>query len=291
MDTNIVKVEDSANAMDIISKYADVLDPQQLDAVPLLAYDMPYSKVAKYLGLQPQKVQMWIKTDPNFRAAIDEFKDFKRSYHGMMLDQLGTMAMDRIFEYLSTNYGQDDKMIRIQADVAKFVLSQIAPKSSSVNVNVNNVRPQLHVTEDSAAIIARKVKELQDGDGDIIDSEYRIAIDNLPVDQDQYSGMEVARAVDEFNGEDFDAEIKEAKSNKSQQYVMHPDATYGELDYDESTHKWLCHICGKRTLDLVTHVRTEHKLSPARYRTMYGLSDDAKFYVEQPMKAIDDNNE
>lgn len=293
METNLQKMPQKTESItQVIDKYSDILDAEQIQALPLLGYGTSVPKVAQYLGIPQQRVRMWINTDPNFRAAINEFKEFKNTYHQSMLDQLGALAWDKIFEYLSmTIDAADDKMARVQSDLAKFIVSQLSLKTQKAEIT-HEIHPQLHVTDDSASLIAKKLRELQDdGGADIIDSEYRIALDDLPDTQDELSGMNVANAIDKFDGNNPDEEIEEAKGLTTNNYVMHPSSSFGKLEYDESKQKWRCHVCGKWTRDLVTHIRTEHKLSPARYRKMYGLSPDTKFYIERPNPVVESEEE
>lgn len=265
----------------ITEKYADKLDDEQLEIIPLLASGMSVRRAADYSKIQQSRIRKWIENDRVFNQALQEFKARKDEYHRQMLDQAGTLAWSRIMEYLGEEvpFGDSDRL-KIQASIAKFIVSELSLKTQKSEI-IHEVKPSLHVTEDSAGIIARKLKELQDG-GDVIDSEYRIALENIPAEQDKYSGMDVAKSVDSFDGKDFDEEIKEIQSDASGNYVTHPECDYGVLEYDESKHKFRCHVCGKYTKDLVVHIRTEHKISPGRYRNMYGLDKDTKFFIEQP---------
>lgn len=270
----------STDAVELINSYSDKLQEEQLEALPLIAYGMSISKVAKHTGLQEAKIRRWANTDPIFRQAVMDLRAVKNDYHRMMLDQASIMAWDEIFDILAS--GEDEK---VRADMAKFIVGQLSLKTDKREIQ-HKVEPQLNVTEDSADLIARKLKELQDGK-DTIDAEYRIASSEEVVDAEV--GMATAKAVDEYQGEDFDGEFEAMKSKQNSNYVMHPECTYGKLDYNEKNRKFRCHMCGAWTKDLVVHIRTEHKLSPSRYRTMYGLSDDVKFYVEVPEEATEED--
>ena len=191
---------------EIIAKYNDSLEPDQIQALPLMGFGMSIKKVAKYIGVSPAKITMWLQTNPLFRSAIQEFRAAKDEYHHAMLNQVGAMAWDKVFKYLS----DDDTDEKIQSDIAKFVISQLSLKTTRSEIK-HEIDPQIHVTEDSAGLIAQKLRELQNDNSNTVDAEYRIALDDLPDDQDEYSGMKVARALDEFRGEDFDEEIDAAK--------------------------------------------------------------------------------
>lgn len=283
-------VQESKN---IIQKYADKLEPEQLEVLPLLGGGMSPSAVSKATKIQQSRITKWLSTDPVFTSALSEFRGHIEDYHRAMLDQVGALAWTRAIEYLSEPATYDDlSKAKVQSSIVKFIISQLGLRiqrhkiEASYDINAT----QLHMTNDSAAIIAQKLKELQDS-GDIVDSEYRIVMENLPSSQDRLSGMGVARSLDELDDKDFDAELNELKSSQPQQYVMHPECKFGALDYDEQKKKFRCHICGDWSRDLVVHIRTKHKLSPARYRNMYGLSKDVKFYIETPTDPTDEDME
>ena len=270
------------SATEITNSYSDKLNKDQLEILPLVAYGMSISKIAKTIGLPEAKIRRWVNNDPIFRQAVMDFSQVKEDYNKMMLDQASVFAWSTVFEVLG-----DIADPKIRADMAKFIITQLSLKTEKKEIK-HQVEPQLNVTENSAGLIAEKLKQLQDG-ADIIDSEYRITVEEETGDKSV--GMNTAKGVTEFYGDSFDAEFEEIGNENKSQYIMHPECTHGELSYNEHTKKFRCHMCGQWTKDLVVHIRTEHKLSPARYRNMYGLADDTKFYVEEPEEATQEDVE
>lgn len=239
-------------AANVIDKFSDLLDEDQLRALPLVGYGMSYDRVAKQLGLGKQTVLQWYRADPNFRNAVIEFKSNAQGYHRSMLNQSMVIAWDRIFEYVSTEYDTDDKDNRtLQVQIIKSLLSELGMKQSPVVINNNVGGGQQNVTEESIDIIARRLHEIQTG---TIDAEYQI----LETDEDD------------------SAEMK---------YLMHKDAQVGIINTRDDG-RMQCHICGDWSLDLTVHIRTEHNMSPARYRNIYQLGDQ-KFYFETPQEVAD----
>lgn len=267
---------------DVMETYSATLDAEQLEVLPLVAYGMTPGNISKRTGISEAVIRKWIQTNPAFRQAVIDFRKVKDEYHKTMLEQASVFAWSTVFEVLS---GIGDE--KVKADIAKFVISQLSLKTNKQQIE-HKIEPQLHVTEDSAGLIARKLQELQTNT-DMIDSEYRLMSDSELVDES--AGMEIAKVLDAYQGEDFDAEFKELENPDSPKYIMHPNCRYGELDINEQTKKFRCHMCGAWTRDLVVHIRTEHKLSPARYRKMYGLSDEVKMYLSEPSEATGDEIE
>lgn len=274
----------SDEVTDITSGYAESLSEQQIRAIQLIAFGMHPGKVAKSIGVSDVTVRQWMRTDPAFRKALVDFTDNQRHYHQSMLNQAAVRAWDRLFEYLDTDYPEEDRIGRTnQAQAAKFVISEL--NLGKQEEEKEDSTPQLHITEDSADIIARKVHELQGGNRPV-ETEYTIS-DSIPQDDPRlvYNKMD-------SSDPDLQTEVK-AASNEAQ-YPKHPNTEYGEISYNDDQTKARCHICGEWEIDLVIHIRNEHKLSPARYRHMYKIPNDIRLGLFKPVaanqKEIDEYN-
>lgn len=239
-------------AANVIDKYSDLLDEDQLRALPLVGYGASYDKVAKQLGLGKQTVLQWYRADPNFRNAVIEFKSNAQGYHRSMLNQSMVLAWDRIFEYVSTEYDTADKDNRtLQVQIIKSLLAELGMKQAPVVIQNNINGGQQNVTEESIDIIARRLHEIQTN---TVDAEYKL--------------LETI--------EDDSTEMK---------YIMHKDSQVGVINKRDDG-RLQCHICGDWSLDLTVHIRAEHNMSPARYRNIYQLGDQ-KFYFETPQEVTD----
>lgn len=273
---------------DKLEKYIDELSEQQIRAIPLLAFGMKPSKVAKTINVSDTTIRQWMRTDQNFRQAMSEFIDNSRYYHVSMLNQAAVRAWDRMFEYLDTDYPEEDRVGRTnQASAAKFVLSELGIMRQEPERE--EADPQLNITEDSADIIARKVFELQNKDNPSgVETEYTV-VDSLD-DNDpriSYNNMNKARDVGNV-GDEF------GLADKKPEFPKHPGTEYGEITYNDDESRARCHICGNWEIDLVMHIRNEHKLSPARYRRMYMIPESIKLGLFKPVVAkqadVDDYN-
>ena len=52
-----------------------------------------------------------------------------------------------------------------------------------------------------------------------------------------------------------------------------------KMNIDEENGTLQCHVCGKYVKDFVLHIRSEHSISPMRYREIYKIPEEVSFYV------------
>lgn len=279
MTNEIQKIENRPGfqAVAVLDRHSENLTPQQLQAIPMIAYGTSISRVSDYLKVPYQTVLQWSRTDYKFRMALEEFRQYVGDYHNAMLNQTAVYAWDRVFEFLTQTFDEDDKDNRnLQAQMARFVIGELGlknagrPQNINLNVSTNAIEP------DSIDVVARRIVQLRTN-SDEIDAEYKIAAPTIDKNTEMNS---IATSV-LVDAKDGITENEFSLSDEEPQYVMHPNAKHGELRYDRERKKWLCHICGAWSHDLVVHIRIEHNLSPARYKKMYGLPSDIKFYHQE----------
>lgn len=262
----------------LIEKYSAELSEDQIRALPLISFGMSAARVSKITNVSATTIRQWMRTDSLFRSALSEFQDYTNLYHMAMLNQAGSLAWDRVFEILESEYDSGDKVGRInQAQMAKFIVAEL---------NVMGNKPeeqkepeiQLHISESSADLIARRVAEIQDDKVKTVDATYTIEPPNKNDPRQINNSMQAATEIDsEF------LEVQQAVDEPI--YPKHPNTKYGELSYNDNKTKIYCHICGKLTTDLVIHIRNEHRLNPNRYRTMYKIPPEVKFGLLAPVPA------
>lgn len=263
----------------ILEQHSNNLSEDQIRCLPLLAFGMSAAKAAKTLNLSDTTIRQWMRSDPAFRTALSDFTSHIKYYHMAMLNQAAVLAWDRVFEFLETNYPEEDKIGRSnQAQTAKFVISELGIMKQEPEKE--EVKPQLHVSEDSADIIARKVHELQNKDTKPVEAEYQVQ-ETISDDDPRivYNSMEQAKKVDV----EFGKELELADSGPL--HPKFPGTQYGEITYNEDKTKARCHVCGSWVVDLVVHARNAHKLSAPRYREMYRIPPDMKLGVIKPVLA------
>src|SRR5690606_2274714 len=93
-------------------KYSEILSEDQIRVIPLLAFGMTPAKAARSANISDVTVRQWLRTDAAFRSALTDFIDRSRYYHAAMLNQAAVKAWERIFEYLDTDYPEEDRIGR-----------------------------------------------------------------------------------------------------------------------------------------------------------------------------------
>lgn len=255
---------------ELIDRYSEELTEEQVKVLPLLCFGMSTNRIEKLTKVSKSSIRQWSRTDPAFRSAIREFRQYSNLYHVMMLNQAAVVAWDRVFELLETDYDIDDKSNRSnQARIAQFILSELNIGSQLYKKEEVEEKPHLNISEDSADIIARKVHELQVQENKTVDAkEYQVEDAGILQEDDprlKYVGKEfVTNNVDPERPE-FDMEKKEFDLA-----AKHPSTEYGVVSFDKSG-RTKCHICGEKVSDLVVHIRSSHNMSAKRYRVMFGI--------------------
>lgn len=246
------------SSTDIIDQYANHLTDEQLRVAPLLAFGMTARKASEQLKIPYPDILLWSRTSPHMRSLINELRSYSNRYHKNMLNQAAVMAWDRVFEFLGQEYDEMDKDNRnIQARLAQFIISELGLKESKTTVE--HIVPNLKVEDSSLDILARKVANLQREE---IDAEYSVG-----------GATDVTANLQQPNL--LTSEVQ----NSAAQYPIAKNTKYGSLSFDGLL--IICHKCGEATDDLITHIRSQHNLSPANYRTMYQLPADTKLYFQE----------
>lgn len=262
----------------LIEKYSNELSEDQIRVLPLISFGMSATRASKISKVSATTIRQWMRTDTRFRTALHDFQSYTNLYHMAMLNQAGALAWDRVFEILEADYDTDDKIGRTnQAAIARFIIAELDVMGNKPE-EVKEPEVQLHVTESSADLIARRVTELQKEESKIVDGSYRIidTVDNDP--RQEGNSIKAAEKIDEEWAETEQIENEPV-------YPKHPATQFGELTYNEDKSKVACHICGKMTADLVIHIRNQHKINPSSYRRMYKIPDEIKFGLAKPVLA------
>lgn len=280
-----IRPDKSEEINQMIQKYSDELSEDQLRALPMLAFGMTASRVAKLVNVSPTTIRNWKATDQTFRRALQEFAGKANIYHLAMLNQAASIAWDRVFEILQDEYDVEDKVGRNnQANMAKFIIGELDVMNSQDEPEESETELELHVSEKSVDLIAKRVQELNDGKDDTeIETEYEVEQEQDDDPRTMHNSMSAAEALD---GENFDAEIKEINNPEATIYPKHPLTEYGKIDTKEDGHYFRCHMCGNWYVDLVVHMRTGHNMSPVRYRKIFKIPDNIPLGRVAPIEPV-----
>jgi len=274
---------------DLMDKYSEELTEDQVRVLPLMCFGMSTNKISKITGIAQATLRQWAKTDMTFRSAIREFRQYSDLYHVMMLNQAATMAWDRVFEYLESDYNLDDKINRSnQARIAQFILGELKLGTRLYQKEEQEEKPHLNVSEESADIIARKVHELQKEEGRTVESKNYTIEDAASMNANdprlQYSNKEYVNKIAGPDRPEIDL------SEESYGFAAkHPLTEYGLINFD-AKNKTRCHVCGEKVSDLVLHIRSQHELSPKRYRTMFGIAKEIVLMPPDKVTPADDED-
>lgn len=262
MTKQIIKYPDNVEDFEwkeIINSLTDQLTEKELPediivAAEMLVSGFPTYEIAKHLGVKTAKVKSWLFKYPEMTRAIAMARKDLSHYRLQKLEPMFFHALEKIKEVLTAeSYIEEDeegnvilgtpnaKLLGVQAQMARYVISLFMGNKSDININIKDERPLLKTNEGGFDYLAQKLIELRDGqEEEPIEAEVRV------IDPKEERGP-----------------ILDEKGNPM----------FGELGkLDQNEKGTLCHVCGKRFKRLDIHIRVKEGLSNEMYETIFMLA-------------------
>lgn len=132
----------------------NTLTEEQERCLPLLAVDMPLTKIAKLEKIPLDRLRSWGE-DAAFVLAVQSAKEQKQKVLQSHMDQAGILALQYAINVLSEPVGLGDvEGRRLQTNLAKTVLTILSSKK--VDVKIEAMQPEKfdNIDPDSAKIVA-----------------------------------------------------------------------------------------------------------------------------------------
>jgi hypothetical protein len=262
MTKQIIKYPDNVEDFEwkeIINGLTEQLTDKELPENVIVAAEMlvsgfPTYEIAKHLGVKTSKVKSWLFKYPEMtRAVAMARKDLSR-YRLQKLEPMFFHALEKIKEVLTAeSYIQEDsegniilstpnaKLLGVQGQMARYVISLFMGKQSDININIKDERPLLRTNEGGLDYLAKKLLEMRDKQEE----------------------------------EPIEAEVRVIDPKKEKGPILNEegDPNFGELGIlDHNDTGTLCHICGKRFKRLDIHIRVKENLSNEMYETIFMLA-------------------
>jgi hypothetical protein len=98
----------------------DLLSPQQINSLPMLAAGESAKFVAEKIGVTPQTISLWLNHDPDFRLGLWLFKNDALD---AALSQLQTLAIEAVFVVRKLLLEGSTEQIRLKA--AQLVIDRL----------------------------------------------------------------------------------------------------------------------------------------------------------------------
>jgi hypothetical protein len=230
-------------SMNEIQRYeSDALTEMQKNVVPLVAMNVPATKIAQMYKIPAATISAWTNTDVLFKSAVEDVRSNTDAVIKAFINQAGVLAAQYAIEKITEPIDNSDVVgRRIQADMAKSVLGMISSRKTDVKLMVEQpAQAESNINAESAAIVR----------------EYSSA----PSNRQSYVVINDVKILED-------------------EPLMHVDTSYGEMNIDEENGTLQCHVCGKYVKDFVLHIRSEHSISPMRYREIYKIPEEVSFFV------------
>jgi len=234
----IVESLDESDAPDDVIKVAELL---------LAGYST--TEVAKKLNLTKATVRAWITKYPIIAKTIADNKKFLTKWRLAQLEKLFLSAIERSREILDvgldgfTPDGRrvDPKVLTVVAAQARYFIGIFAAQQQNLTVTHELGETVMKAQENALDYLAQKLNaQAKNADQEPIEAVYRI-IDPK---------MDATGPVLDENGEPFFGE-------------------FGKVDTNEEG--TLCSICGKRVINMHTHLSSVHNITPATYEAIFML--------------------
>lgn len=221
----------------VLDDAATHLTADQVSVLPYLANGMSVKKASQLTKIPSRTIEEWKLNNNAFDIALTKLSAIIGEWHSQQIQLLAIRAWDVMWEILGQDYKDVSEKERTEmAKAAQFIIKSIAPDHSTKHITHEMLNPELNISEGTVDVIARRVKELQDGPKDTIEGEYKI-------------------------------------EDVSSLYTCHPETDFGTINYDEVEDKYQCHICGKWYKILVEHVKDTHGLKIDYYKELFKIPD------------------
>jgi hypothetical protein len=206
---------------------------------------------ARRVRISQQTAQSWLAKYPKIAELASKGRELLSSWRMTRLEQQFLQAIDRSEEILAVNLDGTDKngnkvdpkVLTVVAAQARYMIGLFASQQRDITVTHQMGDTVLKAREDALEYLASQLKDHVDGS---------IA-----------EPVEVAYTVISPRVDNHGPLLREdGEPNFGQ---------FGELDIAESG--TLCHVCGRRTRNLVAHAKQAHTMSRRDYETLYMLED------------------
>lgn len=212
------------------------LSPEQVLILPYLAHGMSVSQASKLVGVSDEKARGWID-EPSFNMSLAKLAAVIGGWHSSQVQLLALRAWEVLWDILGQDYTDlDDRDKAEMAKTARFVVQSIAPDHSTRHVVHEVVSPELNVSEGTIDVLAKRIKELEEGPKDSVEGEYKI--EEIPT-----------------------------------VFVCHRDTDLRVVNHDEATGKFQCHVCGDWFSVFTEHVEKAHGMTRAQYVDVFKIED------------------
>ena len=231
---DIVRMERVGAVLDAASSE---LSRKQISALPYLANGMSIQKVAALVKAKPKDISGWLEEQGTFQIALTKLVAIISQWHDEQIKLLSMRALEVYWEILEQDYSESSDLDKREISrAAQFIIRSATAEHKTQHVTHELVSPELNISEGTVDILARRVKELQEGETDEIEGEYKLE--------------EVAPI-----------------------FTCHPDTDYGVINYNEEIKSYQCHICGEWSKDFVQHIEDNHSLTRNEYRELFKIVD------------------
>ena len=236
MIENQIQLADQERIGTVLDDASVHLDAEQVLILPYLAHGMSVPQAAALVGVKDRDVRAW-KEQPSFEIALARLSGVISGWHASQVQLLALRAWQVLWDILGQDYAElDDRDKSEMAKTARFIVQSIAPDHSTRHVVHEVVSPELNVSDGTIDVLARRLKELEDGPKDAVEGEYKL--EELP-------------AV----------------------FVCHPDTDIMVVNHDEATGKFQCHVCGEWFSEFIQHVEGAHAMTRSQYVDVFKLED------------------
>lgn len=227
-----------------VEQYSEI-DEESVPGIALLAHGMTQTAVAKVLGVSKYSVGKWMDS-PGYLSAIAIVKDNIDAWHKAQFSVVAALAWKKIIDLLSEDIKIGDPGYKEQIRVAEAMILKVVSRNEGFDQEVaDEGTTTLQVHPSSVDIIARRITELQGGNG---------------------------AATHERNTRKIDLE------NMPPVIACHPDTNYGSMSRG-SNGSYLCHVCGKEPNNFFDHIESAHGIGAMAYAKTYGI-DSVTFAAE-----------
>lgn len=222
------------------------------------------NEAAKMAGITQKTATNWLSRYPKLAYIAERGSRLAKSWRMARIEQQFLTAINKSQEILELNldgtdkHGNDvdPKVLTVVAAQARYVIGLLAAQQRDINVNHKLDETVLNAQRDALDYITQKLMEQ---------------------DNDHTEPIEVAYTVINPN---VDTNVPLLTSQGEPNY-----GNFGVLDTDEEG--TICHVCGKRSKNLISHIRQAHVMTAKEYETIYMLPENAL----RSIKAEDEDDE
>lgn len=219
------------NIADITEQYPN-LDYKQVRSLNYFANGLSVLQVAKIVNTKASDIREWLLRE-DYREALALVQRRAATWSYETQQKLLFLANDKIEHILLQDYDTAPENERREiARTARYIRTE-ATANESINLSPSG---SAYIEDESAMMIAKHLKELQDNSTNDIVAEYDIFA--TPATQ-----------------------------------VIHVDTSYGILNFNDDEETYQCHICGEWFKDVYSHANNIHRLAREEYNAIARIVD------------------